>query len=52
VVARKWHEPIKLLWIDGDHRYNGIVCDIKCWSRFVVIGGVMAFHDYPGFAGE
>ncbi len=47
-VARSWNEPIELLWIDGDHRHNAIVTDIKCWSRFVVEGGFMAFHDYPG----
>jgi len=48
VLAANWHEPIELLWIDGDHRYNGVVADIKGWSRYVITGGVMAFHDYPG----
>jgi len=51
-VAKNWHEPIELLWIDGDHRYNGIVHDITCWSRFLVVGGVMAFHDYPSVGGR
>lgn len=49
--AATWKEPIELLFIDGDHRYRGIVADIRSWSRFVVPGGVMVFHDYPGFDG-
>jgi predicted O-methyltransferase YrrM len=48
LVAQSWDKPVELLWIDGDHRRNAIVTDIKCWSRFVVEGGFMAFHDYPG----
>lgn len=46
--AKKWRDPIELLWIDGDHRYKAIVTDIKSWSRFVIEGGYMALHDYPG----
>ncbi|MBN1294278.1 MAG: class I SAM-dependent methyltransferase [Candidatus Latescibacteria bacterium] len=51
VVAATWDKPIELLFIDGDHRYNAIVVDIECWSKFVVEGGIMAFHDYPGYNG-
>jgi len=51
IISIKWNELISLLWIDGDHRKNGIVRDIICWSKHVVIGGIMAFHDYPGFDG-
>ena len=51
-VAKQWHEAIELLFIDGDHRYNGIVSDIKCWSDKVIINGIMVFHDYPKVGGQ
>ncbi len=47
-MAKKWEKPIELLWIDGDHSYKGVCYDIKNWVHFVVAGGVIAFHDYPG----
>lgn len=47
-MAKKWEKPIELLWIDGDHSYKGVCYDIKNWVHFVVGGGVIAFHDYPG----
>jgi predicted O-methyltransferase YrrM len=51
-VAIKWNEPIELLFIDGDHRYCGIVCDIKSWSDKVAVGGLVVFHDYPKVGGR
>ena len=51
LVAKSWHEPIELLWIDGDHRYRAIACDITRWGKWVVCGGYIALHDYPGFHG-
>lgn len=47
-MAKTWEKPIELLWIDGDHSYKGVCYDIKNWVHFVVVGGVIAFHDYPG----
>lgn len=47
-MAKKWEKPIQLLWIDGDHSYKGVCFDIKNWVRFIAVGGVIAFHDYPG----
>ncbi len=37
--------PIDLLFIDGDHTYEGVVRDIKSWTPFVPIGGLVLFHD-------
>jgi predicted O-methyltransferase YrrM len=51
-IGKIWSAPIELLFIDGDHRYNGIVCDIKYWSDMVVVGGLMIFHDYPKVGGQ
>lgn len=40
-----WKEPIGLLFVDGDHTYEGAKRDIKCWVHHVVSGGLIAFHD-------
>jgi len=34
-----------MLFIDGDHSYNGVKKDIK-WIEYVKSGGIVAFHDY------
>ena len=46
-------EPVGLLFIDGDHSYEGVRADFEAWSPRVAPGGVIAFHDtniavYPG----
>lgn len=40
-------EPIKIdvLFIDGDHSYEGCKADIDAWSPSVNAGGVLLFHD-------
>ena len=52
-AACSWTDKnIGLLWIDGDHRYEAVSTDYNAWSRFVVAGGTVAFHDRcaPGVA--
>jgi MMP 1-O-methyltransferase len=44
-AARDWSQPIRLLWIDGDHRYESVKQDFVLWEPFVVNGGVIAMHD-------
>jgi cephalosporin hydroxylase len=36
---------IDLLFIDGDHSYDGVKCDFVAYRRFVRDGGIIAFHD-------
>jgi predicted O-methyltransferase YrrM len=36
---------IDLLFIDGDHSYEGVKTDFKTYMRFVKNGGMIAFHD-------
>ncbi len=45
-VAKSWKKQIELLWIDGDHRYEGTKSDIENWKDFVIQGGMIALHDY------
>lgn len=52
LVAKNWKEKIELLWIDGDHRYRGALSDFKNWEKYVIPGGKVAFHDYPGLEGS
>lgn len=44
-VAEGWHEPIGLLFIDGDHRYEAVREDFERWYPHVLAGGVIAFDD-------
>jgi predicted O-methyltransferase YrrM len=37
--------PIEFLFIDGDHRYEGVRRDFELYSPLVADGGLIAFHD-------
>ncbi len=51
-VANSWSRPIRLLWIDGDHTYEGAKKDLDGFFPHLVPLGVVAFHDalneFPG----
>jgi cephalosporin hydroxylase len=38
-------QPIDVLFIDGDHRYDGVRSDFVNYRALVREGGVIAFHD-------
>ena len=40
---------IRLLFIDGDHSFAGCRNDIALWSPYLVLGGIIAIHDYCRF---
>ncbi|HTZ17455.1 MAG TPA: class I SAM-dependent methyltransferase [Dissulfurispiraceae bacterium] len=44
-LAAEWNRPIKALWIDGDHTYEGASLDIELFSPFLVEGGIICLHD-------
>lgn len=44
-VARSWDRPIDVLFIGGDHSYEGCASDLKAWLPFVRPGGWVALHD-------
>lgn len=45
VAARTWRLPIDLLFIDGDHSYEGVQRDWEAFSPFVQPFGLVIFHD-------
>ena len=44
-AARSWHAPIDVLFIDGDHSYEGVKGDWERFSPFVKPSGIVVFHD-------
>lgn len=44
-ASRGWNQPIRLLWIDGDHRYEPAKLDFTLWEPHLVEGGILAMHD-------
>lgn len=44
-AVKKWTLPIKVLFIDGNHTYEGCKDDWDNFSPFVVKGGWVFFHD-------
>ena len=43
--SSQWSCAISLLWIDGDHRYEGVRRDFDCWERYLLPGSFIAFDD-------
>ncbi len=46
-VGRVWDGPaVDLVFVDGDHTYEGCKGDIDAWEPQLKPGGLLAFHDY------
>lgn len=45
VVARHWHTPAALVFIDGGHGAEPARADYEGWAPQVAIGGTLAIHD-------
>lgn len=45
VVSPGWAHGISLLWLDGDHTYEGVSRDLRCWRPYLLPGAVVALHD-------
>lgn len=43
--AVKWEEPVALLWIDGDHRYESVKRDFELWMPHLEPGAIIVFDD-------
>ncbi|WP_055479415.1 class I SAM-dependent methyltransferase [Sphaerimonospora mesophila] len=47
-VARFWHTPLGMLFIDGGHSEEPVTQDYEGWAPHVMPGGALVFHDiYP-----
>lgn len=44
-AAAKWTRQIDMLFIDGDHSYEGVKTDWELFSPFVTPFGIAIFHD-------
>jgi MMP 1-O-methyltransferase len=44
-VARLWHEPLGMLFIDGGHTDAAATADYVGWAPWVRLGGALAIHD-------
>jgi MMP 1-O-methyltransferase len=44
-VARLWHEPVGMLFIDGGHTDAAATADYEGWAPKIRRGGALAIHD-------
>jgi predicted O-methyltransferase YrrM len=44
-VASHWATPVGLVFVDGGHAFDVALADYESWSRYVVPGGLLVFHD-------
>lgn len=45
LAARAWRTPVSMLFIDGGHSLQAALDDYRCWSPWLLPGGVLAIHD-------
>lgn len=52
VLSESWDKPLKVLWIDGDHTYPGVLSDLMLFQDYLSPGAIVCFHDVlHGFEG-
>lgn len=44
-AAKSWNQSIRLLFIDGSHRYEDVLLDLRLWEPWVNAGGIICMHD-------
>jgi predicted O-methyltransferase YrrM len=44
-AARRWKQPVDLVFVDGDHTEAGCALDWQLWHPHVRPGGHIVFHD-------
>jgi len=45
IVGRSWQTPLSFVFIDGSHAYESVLSDYDTWSRHIIPGGYLVFHD-------
>ena len=43
---KRFRGRVHMLFVDGDHSYEGVKADIEGWTPKIVSGGIVAFHDF------
>jgi len=49
IVGRTWQSKVHLVFIDGDHSYEGCKGDIEAWEPHIVESGYLVVHDYESY---
>jgi hypothetical protein len=44
-VTPSWRQPVGLLWIDGDHRYEAVRRDFESWRPHLLPGATVVIDD-------
>jgi predicted O-methyltransferase YrrM len=44
-IGKVWKTPLSLIFIDGSHAYESVLSDYEIWSKIVMPGGYLLFHD-------
>lgn len=44
-IGKAWKTPLSLIFIDGSHAYEAVLSDYEIWSKNVMPGGYLLFHD-------
>ncbi len=44
-AAKKFKKPVRLLFIDGIHKYSYVKKDYLSWKDKIILEGIIAFHD-------
>jgi predicted O-methyltransferase YrrM len=44
-VAKNWNQQIRLFFVDGSHRYEDVLMDLRLWEPLVNVGGIIILHD-------
>jgi MMP 1-O-methyltransferase len=45
IIGRSWQTGLSFVFIDGSHAYESVLIDYQTWSKHVVPGGYLVFHD-------
>ena len=45
LITPNWQQPVAMLWLDGDHSFEGVSRDFQCWRDHLPTGAVIVFDD-------
>ncbi len=51
-AARSWGEPVRLVFVDGNHERASVEADIDAWVPHLVPGGFLLVHDSTSVSGH